>query len=117
MHKSLPFIPEVVNFTDLRYKTVKLRKKLEEGKEPLLLVNRASEVGVIIPIGMYRQLLARLEGREARSERADRLKLVSEEMDRLAKKTAKYLPKEWDSARVIREMRDERTKDLLSRHQ
>lgn len=117
MQNSLPFIPEVVSFTDLRYKTVRLRKKLEEGKEPLLLINRANEVGVIIPIRMYRQLLERLEGKETKGERADRLKSVSEEMDRLAKKTAKYLPKEWDSAKVIREMRDERTKDLLSRHQ
>lgn len=117
MQNPWPAIPEVINFTDLRYKTVKLRKKLEEGKEPLLLVNRSNEIGVIIPIKMYRQLSGRLRREETKKERQIRLEKVSSEMDKLAEETAKHLPVGYESGKAVRETRDERTKNLLARHQ
>ncbi len=58
---DLHSIPEVFSLTDLRSKTSELVKKLDEEDASLLLVNRTAPVGVIVPIRIYREILADLK--------------------------------------------------------
>lgn len=58
---QLHSIPEVVSLTDLRSKTTQLVKQLSEKNDTLLLVNRTQPVGVILPMELYREIVADLK--------------------------------------------------------
>lgn len=43
-------IPDIINLTQLRYKTNLLLRKLTEEKKPVILVKRSKRVGIIYPL-------------------------------------------------------------------
>ena len=50
----LNYIPENVKLTDFRYRSKEIKRKLLEEKKALLLVDRASQIALLVPIGLLR---------------------------------------------------------------
>ena len=54
LNPTINYIPENIKLTDFRYQSKEIKKKLLEEKRVLLLVERAKQLALLIPIDLVR---------------------------------------------------------------
>lgn len=54
LQPTINYIPENIKLTDFRYQSKKIKKKLLEEEKVLLLVERAKQLALLVPINLLR---------------------------------------------------------------
>lgn len=57
MEPILNYIPENIKLTDFRYQPKQIKQKLLEEKKVLLLVDRAKQIALLVPVDLLRSQL------------------------------------------------------------